>query len=73
MVNMAFTAEEMTDLRTLLDIPPNKQPTAELILQCLRRGSAAGMELCLSQRADNPVLLDARRRQLEAATKKGGR
>ncbi len=73
MVNLSFTQEQWAKLCMLLDNKPGKQPTADQLIAVLERGSAAGMELTLSSRSGrkkNPLLLDARRRQLDAA--KGG-
>jgi len=66
MTNISFNDQELTRLRTLLDLRANQQPSVEHILMVMERGAEIGMELSLSFGTANPLLLDARRRQLAA-------
>ena len=65
--NITFTNEEMQRLKSLLDLRTGQAPTAQQILQTLRLGSDAGLELSLSSGRKNPLVLDARRRALATA------
>jgi hypothetical protein len=78
MTNIPFDDAEIRKLRGLLDISPNRQPTADDILTALtdamKTRKAAGQSLSLSrsgrrQIRGNPLLIDARRRAVEAVTK----
>jgi hypothetical protein len=67
MTSISFTDQEILRLRTLLDTKPHDQPTATHILAVLERGAEAGLELSLGSSRKNPLLLDARRKQLAAS------